>query len=66
MIHKVSLLLPHSRDQIQSAYKMYTRMDTTEEDQLEFKKKAFSVDVKIEFLAIWCVNGAHVVFVAGY
>jgi len=66
MIHKVGLLPPDNRQQVPFAYKMYTRTDTTGWDQSNAFKQAFSLNVKIEFLGVWCVIAVHVILVSEY
>ncbi|KAJ7704774.1 hypothetical protein B0H17DRAFT_1038540 [Mycena rosella] len=53
MIHKVGLLPTCNHQQIPFAYKMY--MDETEKGwkQSNAFKKAFSIDVDIEFIGVW-------------
>ncbi|PFH47920.1 hypothetical protein AMATHDRAFT_6302 [Amanita thiersii Skay4041] len=53
MIHKVGLLPADNFQQVPFAYKMYTRTDNVGWEQSNAFKKAFSVDVKIEFLGVW-------------
>ncbi|KAJ7598621.1 hypothetical protein C8J56DRAFT_1039510 [Mycena floridula] len=53
MIHKVGLLPADNLQQVPFAYKMYTRADAHGWDQSNAFKKAFSVDVKIEFVGVW-------------
>ncbi|KAF8630983.1 hypothetical protein AX15_002693 [Amanita polypyramis BW_CC] len=53
MIHKVGLLPADNFQQIPFAYKMYTRTDSIGWDQSNAFKKAFSVDVPIEFVGVW-------------
>jgi len=53
MVHKVGLLPASDHQQIPFAYKMFSRDDKTGWAQsIEFKK-AFSVNVKIEFVGVW-------------
>ncbi|KAF9565097.1 hypothetical protein CPC08DRAFT_759803 [Agrocybe pediades] len=53
MLHKVGLLPAGNYQQVPFAYKMYTRTDSVGwEESTEFKK-AFSVDVSIEFIGVW-------------
>ena len=53
MIHKVGLLPAGNNQQI--AYKMYTSADDLGWKQSNAFKKAFSIDVDIEFLGVWLV-----------
>ncbi|KAJ7174161.1 hypothetical protein C8R43DRAFT_977286 [Mycena crocata] len=53
MIHKVGLLPACNHQQIPFAYKMYTREDETGWKQSNAFKKAFSIDVDIEFVGVW-------------
>ncbi|KAG6810882.1 hypothetical protein H0H92_009974 [Tricholoma furcatifolium] len=53
MIHKVGLLPACNFNQVPFAYKMYTRADETGWKQSNAFKKAFSVDVPIEFIGVW-------------
>ncbi|KAI0785595.1 hypothetical protein C8Q75DRAFT_794543 [Abortiporus biennis] len=53
MIHKVGLLPANNHQQVPFAYKMYR--DTTKQgwDQSAAFKKAFSIDVDVEFVGVW-------------
>jgi len=53
MIHKVGLLPACNHQQVPFAYKMYTRSDDLGWKQSNAFKKAFSVDVPIEFIGVW-------------
>jgi Uncharacterized alpha/beta hydrolase domain (DUF2235) len=53
MLQKVGLLPAHNIQQIPFAYKMYTRCDEIGWEQSTAFKKAFCVDVKIEFIGVW-------------
>ncbi|KAJ7160302.1 hypothetical protein C8R46DRAFT_1194678 [Mycena filopes] len=53
MIHKVGLLPACNHQQIPFAYKMYTTTDETGWKQSNAFKKAFSIDVDIEFIGVW-------------
>lgn len=53
MIHKVGLLPPGNHQQVPFAYKMYTRDDAFGWQQSKHFKKAFSVDVMVDFLGAW-------------
>ncbi|KAF8625941.1 hypothetical protein AX17_006667 [Amanita inopinata Kibby_2008] len=53
MIHKIGLLPPGNHQQVPFAYKMYTRTDAKGWSQSNAFKKAFSMDVDIEFVGVW-------------
>jgi len=53
MIHKVGLLTPDNRQQVPFAYKMYTTKTKKGWSQATPFKRAFAIDVKIEFLGVW-------------
>jgi len=53
MIQKVGLLPVGNRQQVPFAYKMYSRNDETGWKQSTAFKKAFSIDVEIEFVGVW-------------
>ncbi|KAF4571711.1 hypothetical protein EYR40_008228 [Pleurotus pulmonarius] len=53
MIHKVGLLPACNHQQVPFAYKMFKRADETGWKQSNAFKKAFSVDVDIEFIGVW-------------
>ncbi|KAJ6607609.1 hypothetical protein B0H10DRAFT_1921719 [Mycena sp. CBHHK59/15] len=53
MLHKVGLLPACNHQQIPFAYKMYTSDDETGWKQSNAFKKAFSIDVDIEFIGVW-------------
>ncbi|KAF8506456.1 hypothetical protein JB92DRAFT_2961559 [Gautieria morchelliformis] len=53
MVHKVGLLPACNHQQVPFAYKMYSRTDETGWKQSTAFKKAFSMDVDIEFLGVW-------------
>ncbi|TFY82219.1 hypothetical protein EWM64_g1791 [Hericium alpestre] len=53
MIHKVGLLPVCNHQQVPFAYKMFMREDKKGWDQSRAFKKAFSIDVEIEFLGVW-------------
>jgi hypothetical protein len=55
MIHKVGLLPADNIQQVPFAYKMFTRDNDVGWAQSKAFKKAFSVDVDIEFLGVWFV-----------
>jgi len=58
MLHKVGLLPAGNSQQVPFAYKMYTRSDDIGWEQSTEFKKAFSVDVSIEFVGVWCVKSS--------
>ena len=45
-----------NRQQVPFAYKMYSRDDETGWKQSTTFKKAFSIDVEIEFVGVWYVS----------
>ncbi|RDX42985.1 hypothetical protein OH76DRAFT_1546730 [Lentinus brumalis] len=53
MLHKVGLLPSHNHQQIPFAYRMYQRTDQLGWKQSTAFKKAFSIDVDIEFIGVW-------------
>ncbi|KAJ7243067.1 hypothetical protein C8J57DRAFT_1243788 [Mycena rebaudengoi] len=53
MLHKVGLLPADNMQQVPFAYKMYTRADEVGWAQSNSFKKAFSIDVDIEFIGVW-------------
>ena len=53
MLHKVGLLPAGNHQQVPFAYKMYTRADNVGWEQSDEFKKAFSVEVPIEFIRVW-------------
>ncbi|KAJ3566808.1 hypothetical protein NP233_g6769 [Leucocoprinus birnbaumii] len=53
MVHKVGLLPICNHQQVAFAYKMYTRNSPLGWKQSNMFKKAFSINVKIEFLGVW-------------
>ncbi|THU97418.1 hypothetical protein K435DRAFT_721914, partial [Dendrothele bispora CBS 962.96] len=53
MIHKVGLLPRYNHQQVPFAYKMYSREDERGWKQASAFKKAFSIDVDVEFLGVW-------------
>ncbi|KAI0800498.1 hypothetical protein C8Q74DRAFT_1214409 [Fomes fomentarius] len=62
MLHKVGLLPSHNHQQIPFAYKMYTRTDTIGWKQSVAFKKAFCIDVDIDFIGVWdTVNSVGVI-----
>lgn len=62
MLHKVGLLPAGNFQQVPFAYKMYKRADDVGWEQSNEFKKAFSVDVTIEFIGVWFV----LYFIFGY
>ncbi|KJA17577.1 hypothetical protein HYPSUDRAFT_206046 [Hypholoma sublateritium FD-334 SS-4] len=53
MLHKVGLLPACNHQQVPFAYKMYTNTSEKGWKQANAFKKAFSIDVPIEFLGVW-------------
>ncbi|KAJ6483330.1 hypothetical protein C8R45DRAFT_904567 [Mycena sanguinolenta] len=53
MLHKVGLLPVCNHQQVPFAYKMFTRTDDIGWQQSNAFKKAFSIDVPIEFIGVW-------------
>ena len=53
MLHKIGLLPAGNFQQVPFAYKMYTRADKIGWQQSTEFKKAFCVDVEIEFVGVW-------------
>ncbi|KAL5635892.1 hypothetical protein ACGC1H_004631 [Rhizoctonia solani] len=53
MLYKVGLLPPDNTEQISFAYQMYKRTDLAGFQQSAGFKKAFSREVKIEFMGVW-------------
>ena len=53
MLHKVGLLPSYNHQQVPFAYKMYTRTDELGWQQSTAFKKAFSIDVDIDFIGVW-------------
>jgi uncharacterized protein (DUF2235 family) len=53
MLHKVGLLPAGNHQQIPFAYKMFSRDDPTGWKQSNAFKKAFSMNVEIEFVGVW-------------
>ena len=50
---QVGLLPAGNHQQVPFAYKMFSRNDQTGWDQSKVFKKAFSIDVQIEFVGVW-------------
>ncbi|TEB20951.1 hypothetical protein FA13DRAFT_1742565 [Coprinellus micaceus] len=62
MLHKVGLLPACNHQQVPFAYKMYKRPDEYGWKQSNAFKKAFSIDVDIEFLGVWdTVNSVGII-----
>jgi hypothetical protein len=62
MIHKVGLLPRCNHQQVPFAYKMYSQDDDTGWSQSTAFKKAFSINVDIEFVGVWdTVNSVGVI-----
>ena len=55
MLHKIGLLPAGNFQQVQFAYKMYKRTDDVGWEQSTEFKRAFCVDVPIEFIGVWFV-----------
>lgn len=55
MLHKVGLLPAGNFQQLPFAYKMFKRADDVGWEQSTEFKKAFAVDVPIEFIGVWFV-----------
>ncbi|KAI0778877.1 hypothetical protein BD413DRAFT_465419 [Trametes elegans] len=53
MVHKVGLLPACNHEQVPFAYKMFTRDDDQGWKQSTAFKKAFSIDVGIDFIGVW-------------
>ncbi|KAL4070334.1 hypothetical protein J3A83DRAFT_4358565 [Scleroderma citrinum] len=53
MLHKVGLLPRCNYQQVPFAYKMYSQDDETGWEQSRAFKKAFSIDVDVEFVGVW-------------
>ena len=56
MLHKVGLLPPSNSEQVPFAYTMYLNTDGTGWEQSNEFKRAFSINVNVEFLGVWCVT----------
>ncbi|KAG6329587.1 hypothetical protein ID866_9501, partial [Astraeus odoratus] len=62
MLHKVGLLPQCNHQQVPFAYKMFTQDDKTGWTQSKAFKKAFSIDVDIEFVGVWdTVNSVGII-----
>ncbi|RDX42989.1 hypothetical protein OH76DRAFT_1253027 [Lentinus brumalis] len=58
MLHKVGLLPPCNHQQVPFAYKMYTMDDDAGWVQSNNFKKAFCIDVSIDFIGVWDTVGS--------
>ncbi|KAJ2925169.1 hypothetical protein H1R20_g11915, partial [Candolleomyces eurysporus] len=58
MLHKVGLLPPSNSEQVPFAYTIYKRIDSSGWDQANEFKRAFSINVDIEFLGVWDTVGS--------
>ncbi|KAI6161304.1 hypothetical protein EDD17DRAFT_1759355 [Pisolithus thermaeus] len=62
MLHKVGLLPPCNHQQVPFAYHMYSKENKKGWDQSTVFKKAFSIDVDIEFVGVWdTVNSVGII-----
>ncbi|KAI6154266.1 hypothetical protein BKA82DRAFT_4099354 [Pisolithus tinctorius] len=62
MLHKVGLLPRCNHQQVPFAYKMYSKDDDEGWEQSKAFKKAFSIDVDVEFVGVWdTVNSVGVI-----
>ncbi|KAI6031125.1 hypothetical protein PISMIDRAFT_441682 [Pisolithus microcarpus 441] len=62
MLHKVGLLPPSNYQQVPFAYRMYTRDDHDGWKQSTVFKKAYSIDVDVEFVGVWdTVNSVGII-----
>ena len=52
-LHKVGLLPRCNYQQVPFAYRMYSQDDETGWEQSKAFKKAFSIDVDVEFVGVW-------------
>jgi hypothetical protein len=55
MLHKVGLLPPSNSEQVPFVYAMYRRDDGLGWKQANDFKRAFSINVDVEFLGVWYV-----------
>ena len=55
-LSQVGLLPPGNHQQVPFAYKMYSREDESGWQQSKHFKKAFSVDVRVDFLGAWYLS----------
>lgn len=58
MIQKVGLLPSHNFEQLPFAYAMYKRQDENGLRQSLLFKRAFSIDIRVNFLGVWYVARA--------
>ncbi|RXW16376.1 hypothetical protein EST38_g9475 [Candolleomyces aberdarensis] len=58
MLHKVGLLPPSNSEQVPFAYTIYRRTDGLGWEQANEFKRAFSINVDIEFLGVWDTVGS--------
>ncbi|KAI6159255.1 hypothetical protein EDD17DRAFT_1613144 [Pisolithus thermaeus] len=62
MLHKVGLLPRDNHQQVPFAYKMYSKDDQEGWEQSTAFKKAFSIDVDVEFVGVWdTVNSVGII-----
>ncbi|KAI5998211.1 hypothetical protein EDD15DRAFT_2409066 [Pisolithus albus] len=62
MLHKVGLLPPCNYQQVPFAYHMYSRDDQGGWKQSKLFKKAYSIDVDVEFVGVWdTVNSVGII-----
>ncbi|KIN97166.1 hypothetical protein M404DRAFT_161121, partial [Pisolithus tinctorius Marx 270] len=62
MLHKVGLLPPCNHQQVPFAYKMYSKDDDEGWKQSKAFKKAFSIDVDVQFVGVWdTVNSVGII-----
>ena len=59
MLHKVGLLPRNNSEQVPFAYTIYKRTDGRGWEQANEFKRAFSINVNIEFLGVWYVTLGH-------
>ncbi|KAJ2917307.1 hypothetical protein MD484_g3094, partial [Candolleomyces efflorescens] len=58
MLHKVGLLPPSNSEQVPFAYTIYLRTDDFGWEQANEFKRAFSINVDVEFLGVWDTVGS--------
>ncbi|RPD64674.1 hypothetical protein L227DRAFT_571135 [Lentinus tigrinus ALCF2SS1-6] len=58
MLHKVGLLPPCNHQQVPFAYQMYTKDDEKGWTESNAFKKAFCIDVSIDFIGVWDTVGS--------
>ncbi|KAI6012771.1 hypothetical protein F5J12DRAFT_904840 [Pisolithus orientalis] len=62
MLHKVGLLPPCNHQQVPFAYKMYSKDDGEGWKQSKAFKRAFSIDVDVQFVGVWdTVNSVGII-----